>query len=541
MRDIAIFAGSSHPEFAKAVCKRLGIPVARSTLSKFANKETNVEIGESVRNTDVYIVQSGCGHVNDNFMELLIMIAACRTASASKVTAVIPCFPYARQPDAPHKRNGMPLARVPAAELEKMRQLNELNGSIPAAGGSMSRATSSSHMNGSVPVLPNSTSATGISRGASPRMERSNRFHAEPSTDTVPTKEMNSRDSTVAFVVDGDQATTDDSNTSPSSHASASNSVTGSQILSTSAPPNISPMRPPTFASGTAAAILAQHGGPVGPTPARMPSLVRTGSNASEEGRRMSTFSTSHSNVVVATLAPQIPPQITPTVLPGQSAGGYKHWTARSGTLIANLLMAAGADHIITMDLHDPQFQGFFDIPVDNLHSEPLILKYIKENIPDYRNAVMVSPDAGGAKRATGIADKLNMNFAMVHKERRNVNSPTSDMMLVGDVKNKVCILIDDIADTSFTITKAAKVLKEFGATRIYALITHAIMSGDAIERIKASSIDEVVVSNSVPQEDHLAKCPKMKVFDITTLFAEAIRRIHNGESVSFLFDVVPI
>ena len=146
--------------------------------------------------------------------------------------------------------------------------------------------------------------------------------------------------------------------------------------------------------------------------------------------------------------------------------------------------------------------------------------------------------------RATVIADKLNMDFALIHKERRiNASGSTassSDMMLVGDVKDKVCILIDDIADTSFTITKAAKLLENHGATKIYALITHAIMSGDAMERIERSHIDEVVVSNSVPQDEHLAACSKIKVFDIAPVFAEAIRRIHNGESVSFLFESVP-
>jgi len=143
--------------------------------------------------------------------------------------------------------------------------------------------------------------------------------------------------------------------------------------------------------------------------------------------------------------------------------------------------------------------------------------------------------------RATTIADKLNVDFAMIHKDRKQAHSTATDMMLVGNVKGRVCILIDDIADTSFTITKAAKVLVDNGAVKVYALITHAIMSGDAIDRINKSCIDEVIVSNTVPQEEHLAKCSKMKVFDVAPIFAEAIRRIHNGESVSFLFDVVPI
>jgi len=212
---------------------------------------------------------------------------------------------------------------------------------------------------------------------------------------------------------------------------------------------------------------------------------------------------------------------------------------ARSGTLIANLLTCAGTDHVITMDLHDPQFQGFFDCPVDNLLSMPLMVKYIRENVPHWEEAIIVSPDAGGAKRATAIADKLNLDFALIHKERRLASHPHKpDMMLVGEVKGKQVILIDDVIDTAFTITKAAKVLAEHGATKIYSIITHGIMSGDAVERTQKSFLDEVIVSNSIPQELHLEKCQKMKVFNIAPIFAEAIRRIHNGESVSMLFQV---
>jgi ribose-phosphate pyrophosphokinase len=181
----------------------------------------------------------------------------------------------------------------------------------------------------------------------------------------------------------------------------------------------------------------------------------------------------------------------------GLAKSGYRHWVARSGTLVANMLMAAGASHVITMDLHDPQFQGFFSIPVDNLFGAPLIVKYIRERIRNYQRAVIVSPDAGGAKRASGIAHKLKMDFAMIHKDRkfngtagsgdapitaakittgmgfggsRTTTSsksssavmvpaaPDYTMMLVGDVANRECILIDDIADTSSTITRAGKV-----------------------------------------------------------------------------------
>ncbi|KAJ3300163.1 ribose-phosphate pyrophosphokinase [Borealophlyctis nickersoniae] len=475
MRNISILSGSSHPNLAENICKRLGIPLSPSVKNKFSNKETNVEIGESVRDMDVYIVQSGCGNVNDNFIELLIMIAACRTASARKITAVIPCFPYARQPESPYKKNGMPLSRVPPEEVEKYAALYD--GKLPLTPGP------SPLVNGP-PVFPTASPSV-----APPSTEDDD---SEPSTVPEILSPKPNRPGKKLHGMHGDEGNRD-----------------GKDETEVEEP------------EGTTKR------------------LYKTESQAALDGRRLSTISKSNPNVAVLPLAP-VPPANPPTpVFPGTSVGGYKHWTARSGTLIANLLMTAGADHIITMDLHDPQFQGFFDIPVDNLYSQPLLIKYIQEKIPDYQSAVVVSPDAGGAKRATIIADKLNMDFALIHKERR-VTTSGSDMMLVGDVKGKVCILVDDIADTSYTITKAARVLVKNGATKIYALITHAIMSGDAIERIKASHIDEVVVSNSVPQEEHQAACDKIKVFDIAPVFAEAIRRIHNGESVSFLFESVP-
>ncbi len=134
------------------------------------------------------------------------------------------------------------------------------------------------------------------------------------------------------------------------------------------------------------------------------------------------------------------------------------------------------------------------------------------------------------------------MDFALIHKERRSQNKPhKTDMMLVGEVKDKVCILIDDIADTSCTITRAAKILGENGAKKIYAIITHGVMSGDAIQRIAASVIDQIIVSDSVPQDEHLINCSKLRVFNVAPLFAEAIRRIHNGESVSALFNIMDL
>jgi len=192
------------------------------------------------------------------------------------------------------------------------------------------------------------------------------------------------------------------------------------------------------------------------------------------------------------------------------------------------------------MDLHDPQYQGFFDIPVDNLYGRHLLRKYIQHQIPNYQQAVIVSPDAGGAKRATAIADALGMPFALIHKERRptRYNEPqNSSMMLVGDVADRTTILIDDLADTSTTITRAAKLLKKEGATKVIALVTHGILSGDAIERIKASALDKLVVTNSVDQAEHKEQLKeKLDVLEIGFVFAEAIRRVHHGESISVLF-----
>lgn len=221
---------------------------------------------------------------------------------------------------------------------------------------------------------------------------------------------------------------------------------------------------------------------------------------------------------------------------------GYKQWMAQSGSLVADLLTCAGADRILTCDLHESTYQGFFDIPVDNLYGRSLLKRYIQHRIPDYQNAVIVSPDAGGAKRASAIADGLGLAFALIHKERRPpkfTSSPAANkatMMLVGAVASRVCILIDDLADTANTITRAAKLLKREGATQVIALLTHGIFSGDAIARINASALDKVVVTNTVAQEKHCAACPKLEVLDISVTFAEAIRRVHHGESISVLF-----
>ena len=199
---------------------------------------------------------------------------------------------------------------------------------------------------------------------------------------------------------------------------------------------------------------------------------------------------------------------------------------------------------------------------MDNLYARPLLQRYIQQNIPAYRDAVIVSPDAGGAKRATAIADNLGLAFALIHKgmsppplpsryqltprclERRppklTPHPPQStSMTLVGSVSNRVCILIDDLVDTGSTIVRAARLLKREGAARVVALLTHGVFSGDAAARVAAegSGVDRVVVTNTVPQGRSLGVCGgRLEVLDVSGVFAEAVRRVHHGESVSGLF-----
>ncbi|SNX87783.1 related to ribose-phosphate diphosphokinase catalytic chain I [Melanopsichium pennsylvanicum] len=206
--------------------------------------------------------------------------------------------------------------------------------------------------------------------------------------------------------------------------------------------------------------------------------------------------------------------------------------------LIANMLENAGCDHIITMDLHASQIQGFFDVPVDNLYAEPAALQYIREMV-DVNKAVIVSPDAGGAKRATSLADRLELDFALFHKERKRANE-VSRMVLVGNVEGKVAILVDDMADTCGTLDLAAQQLIEYGAERVLAIVTHGILSGPALERISNSRLEKLIVTNTLPQSHNRSKCPKIEEIDISHVLAETIRRSHYGESVSVLFNQIP-
>jgi len=183
-------------------------------------------------------------------------------------------------------------------------------------------------------------------------------------------------------------------------------------------------------------------------------------------------------------------------------------------------------------------FQGFFDIPVDNLYAEPAVLEWIKDNIDDWSSSVIVSPDAGGAKRVTSIADGLNVDFALIHKERKKANQ-IELMVLVGDVSGKIAILVDDMADTCGTICLAADKLIEGGAKKVYAIVTHGIFSGPAIARINDSCLEAVVVTNTISQDTSMKNCSKIQCIDVSVMFAEAIRRTHNDESISYLFSHV--
>jgi ribose-phosphate pyrophosphokinase len=208
--------------------------------------------------------------------------------------------------------------------------------------------------------------------------------------------------------------------------------------------------------------------------------------------------------------------------------------TPITSKLVADLMTTAGADRVVTVDLHAGQIQGFFDIPVDNLYAAPVILDYIKRNFCN-NSVVMVSPDAGGTERARAYAKRLECTLAIIDKRRSGPNI-SEVMHLIGDVKDKVAIILDDMVDTAGTLTQAAKALKEHGAKTIYACATHGVLSGPAIDRINDSYIEEVVITDTIPLGDKTERTEKVKVLTVAELLAEAIRRIHQDESVSSLF-----
>ena len=298
-----------------------------------------MEIQESVRGKDVYIIQSGGGKVNDHLMELLIAISACKTASAAKVTAVLPLFPYSRQSDIPYNKTGAPL--VKASNNYNKLDFNYSFESKPQTPYSFESKPQTPH--------PDHPHSMDLHNG----IERLHKSFAKVQIDdngptSAPTTPQSARYANYA---------------------------------------NGPPKRSDTMESNKSSNSARQHN-----------HSSTSNANGCSHEDSASASSTSSKDTSF------------------QPRPGYKQWVAQAGTLVADLLTCAGADHIITMDLHDPQYQGFFDIPVDNLYGRPLLKKYIQHQIPDYQHAVIVSPDAGGAKRATAIADGLGMPFALIHK-----------------------------------------------------------------------------------------------------------------------------
>lgn len=320
VRNIEVLGGNSHPQLTNAICNTLGIPSCQRILTKFSGGESRCEIQDSVRGKDVYIIQSGGGHVNDDFVDLCIMISACKTGSARRVTAVLPLFPYSRQPDVPYNKVGAPLSRAPTEHVRHDFTF-ESRPATPGAHTPQSQTLTNAGTNG---------------------MDRLQKKLGRASLEQV--VDARSPGSPAP-----NRAMTNDTPAGPSGRRESSTKVNGHQFTTHD-------YENPAFIHSTS---------------------------------KQTSF---------------------------QPQPGYKQWVAQAGTLVADLITCAGADHIITMDLHDPQYQGYFDIPVDNLYGRPLIKKYIEHNIPDFKDAVIVSPDAGGAKRATAIADNLNMEFALIHK-----------------------------------------------------------------------------------------------------------------------------
>lgn len=309
--DYKVFAGNAHTELAEEITAIMGKPLGKATVTKFSDGEISVNLWETVRGVDVYIIQPTCGPVNDNLMELLIMMDSMKRASAGRINAVIPYYGYARQD-----------------------------------------------------------------------------------------RKAKARDPITA-------------------------------------------------------------------------------------------------------------------------------------KLVANLLVAAGADRVLTMDLHANQIQGYFDIPVDHLVGMPIIAKYFKEK--NLEDVCIVSPDHGSVTRARNMAEYFNCPIAIVDKRRPEPNK-SEIMNIIGDIKGKNCIILDDMIDTAGTITNAANVIKEMGAKNVYAGATHGVLSGPALERIEASSICELALLNTVPVPED-KKLDKMTMLSVAPIFAEAMTRVFTNGSISKLFD----
>ena len=208
--------------------------------------------------------------------------------------------------------------------------------------------------------------------------------------------------------------------------------------------------------------------------------------------------------------------------------------TAISAKLVSNLITNAGAHRIVTVDLHAGQIQGFFDIPVDNLFSTPIFSKHIKKYISN-KNIICVAPDVGGVERARALGQKLNIGLAIVDK-RRSAPGKSQVMNIIGNVKGKNCLLVDDIIDSGGTIVNGAKALKEKGAKDVYVYVTHGVLSGNAVEQINNSKIKKLILTDTIDNSNKIKKSSKIVVLSISNLMAEAIKRISNSTSVSDLF-----
>jgi ribose-phosphate pyrophosphokinase len=206
---------------------------------------------------------------------------------------------------------------------------------------------------------------------------------------------------------------------------------------------------------------------------------------------------------------------------------------AISAKLVANMLAAVGVDRVLTMDLHADQIQGFFDVPVDNIYAAPVLLGDVWKH--NYDNVIVVSPDVGGVVRARALAKRLESDLAIIDKRRPRPN--VSEVMnIIGEVEGRTCVIMDDIVDTANTLARASDALKEQGATRVLAYCTHAVLSGAAVQRIADSSLDEVVVTDTIPLRSDAQGCKKIRVLSVAGLLAETILRISNEDSVSSLF-----
>ncbi|WP_434779852.1 ribose-phosphate pyrophosphokinase [Neisseria sp. Ec49-e6-T10] len=202
--------------------------------------------------------------------------------------------------------------------------------------------------------------------------------------------------------------------------------------------------------------------------------------------------------------------------------------------LVANMLYSAGVDRLLTVDLHADQIQGFFDVPVDNIYATPILLRDIQAQ--RFENLTVVSPDIGGVVRARAMAKALDVDLAIIDKRRPKANV-AEVMNIIGDIDGRTCLIIDDMIDTANTLCKAASALKERGASKVIAYASHPVFSGQAVERIATSDIDQIVITDTIPLRDDAKACPRIRQVSIAGLLAETVRRISNEESVSHLFN----